>query len=59
LYAIELHPLYIYTKFVFYPRGINYHDEVYMIPHYVIMFVSDLRQVGGFLRFPPLNKTDR
>ena len=22
------------------------------------MFVSDLRQVGGFLRFPPPNKTD-
>jgi len=30
--------------------------EVYMIQHYVIKFVSDLRQVGGFLlvlRFPP------
>jgi hypothetical protein len=30
--------------------------------HYVIKFVSDLRQVGGFLRvirFPPTNKTDR
>jgi hypothetical protein len=29
--------------------------------HYVIKFVRDLRQVGGFLRviqFPPLNKTD-
>jgi hypothetical protein len=29
--------------------------------HYVIKFVSDVRQVGGFLRviqFPPLNKTD-
>ena len=23
------------------------------IQHYVIQFVSDLRQVGGFLRFPP------
>jgi hypothetical protein len=23
------------------------------IQHYVIKFVSDLRQVGGFLRFPP------
>ena len=33
----------------------------YLIQHYVIKFVSDLRQVGGFLRvhqFPP-NKTDR
>ena len=30
--------------------------EVYMIQQYVIKFVSDLRQVGGFLlvlRFPP------
>jgi hypothetical protein len=30
--------------------------EVYSIQHYVIMFVSDIRQVGGFLRvlrFPP------
>ena len=30
--------------------------EVYPIQHYVIMFVSDLRQVSGFLpvlRFPP------
>ena len=32
------------------------HGEVYLIQHYVIRFVSDLRQVGGFLRvlwFPP------
>jgi hypothetical protein len=31
-------------------------NEVYSIQHYVIKFVSDLRQVGGFLRvllFPP------
>ena len=37
------------------------HGEVYWIQHYVIKFVSDLPQVGGFLwvlRFPP-NKTDR
>jgi hypothetical protein len=27
--------------------------EVYSIQHYVIQFVSDLRQVGGFLWFPP------
>jgi hypothetical protein len=25
------------------------HGEVYSIQHYVIQFVSDLRQVGGFL----------
>jgi len=32
------------------------HNEEYSIQHYVIKFVSDLRQVGGFLqvlRFPP------
>ena len=32
------------------------HGEAYSIQHYVIKFVSDLRQVGGFLRvllFPP------
>ena len=31
-------------------------DEVYSIQHYVTKFVSDLQQVGGFLRvlqFPP------
>jgi len=35
------------------------HGEVYSIQHYVIKFVSDLQQVGGFLRihrFPPLIK---
>jgi hypothetical protein len=35
------------------------HDEVYLIQHYVIKFVSDLRQVDGFLRalrFPPTMK---
>ena len=26
------------------------HGQVYSIQHYVIQFVSDLRQVGGFLR---------
>jgi len=32
------------------------------VQHYVIMFVSDLRQVGGFCPGPPVsstNKTDR
>ena len=29
------------------------HGEVNSIQHYVIKFVSDLRQVGGFLRYPP------
>ena len=38
------------------------HDEVYSVQHYVIKFVSDLRQVSGF--FPDTlvsctNKADR
>ena len=35
------------------------HGEVHWIQHYLIKFVSDSRQVGGFLkvlRFPPLIK---
>jgi hypothetical protein len=34
--------------------------EMYLIQHYVIKFVSELRQVGGFLwalRFPPTKMT--
>ena len=27
-------------------------DDVYSIQHYEIKFVSDVRQVGGFLRIP-------
>ena len=34
------------------------HGVVYSIYHYAIKFISDLRQVGGFLRFPLTNKTD-
>jgi hypothetical protein len=34
------------------------HGEVYSIQHYVIKFVSDLWQVGGFLRVSSTNKTD-
>jgi hypothetical protein len=30
--------------------------EVYSIQHYVTKFVNDLRQVKGFLRFPPPKK---
>jgi len=30
------------------------HDKVYSIQHYVIKFISDLRQVGGFLQVPRL-----
>ena len=45
-YAISAHQRY---RCVFKSRSI----EVYSIQHYVIKFVSDLRQDGGFLRFPP------
>ena len=34
-------------------------DNMWSVQHYVIKFVSDLRQVGGFLRvlrFPPAIK---
>jgi hypothetical protein len=34
------------------------HGKVYSIQHYVIKFVSDLRQVGGFLWVSSTNKTD-
>jgi hypothetical protein len=38
--------------------GLNPHGEVYSIQHYVIKFVSDLRQDDGFLRLsPPLKLT--
>ena len=30
--------------------SISAHGEVYSIQHYVIKIVSDMRQVGGFLR---------
>ena len=37
-------------------KAVSSNPEMYSIQHYVIKFVSDLRQVGGFLwllRFPP------
>jgi hypothetical protein len=40
-------------------RGVH---DVYSVQHYEIKFVSDLWQVGGFLRSTPVfssNKTDR
>jgi hypothetical protein len=33
--------------------------EAYLIQHYVIKFVSDLRQVGGFLRNHPVKRVER
>ena len=34
-------------------RSNTTHGQVYSIQHYVIKFVSDLRQIGGLLRFHP------
>ena len=48
-----LTPIYATTKVVSYNSA---HGEVYSIQHYVLKFVIDLRQVGGFVyifRFPP------
>ena len=45
----------------FSPFALPIHGEVYSIQHYVVKFVSDLRQVDGFLwvlRFLSTNKTD-
>ena len=50
---LHVHSVPITTKVV---SSNPVHGEVYSIQHYVIKFVSDLRQVGGFLRvlrFPP------
>ena len=35
------------------------HGDAYSIQQYVMTFVSDLRQVGGFRRVSSTNKTDR
>ena len=35
------------------------HGEVYSIQHYVIKFVSDLQQVGGFLLVLPVSSTNK
>jgi hypothetical protein len=43
-------PVHITTKVV---SSNPVHGEVHSIQHYVIKFVSDLRQVAGFLWFPP------
>ena len=46
-----------FSIWIFHSKKITYFSgEVYSIQHYVIKFVSDLRQVDGFLRvlqFPP------
>ena len=46
----------ITTKFV---SSSSVHSEVYSIQHYVIKFVSDLRQVGGFLQVQTVSSTNK
>ena len=50
----------VFLPFKFAPHHPT-NGEVYSIQHYVIKFVSDLRQVGGFLRVlrlpPPIKLT--
>jgi hypothetical protein len=51
--TISMQSVHITTKVV---SSNPAHGEVYSIQHYVIKLVSDLQQVGGFLRvlqFPP------
>ena len=43
--AFQLHYWYLHKVL----SSNHFHDEMYLIQHYVIKFVSDLRQVGGFL----------
>ena len=42
-------------------RSITHHTNIFSIQHYVIKIVSDLQQIGGFLRVfrfpPPINLT--
>jgi len=35
------------------------HGEAYSIQHYVIKFVSELRQIGGFFPGTPLSSTNK
>jgi len=56
---LPIHSVLITTNFV---SSNLIHGEVYSIQHYARKFVSDLCQVGGFLRVlrcPPQNKADR
>jgi hypothetical protein len=41
------------TISAFHHWSCEFEKRVYSIQHYLIKFVSDLRQVGGFLWFPP------
>ena len=53
VWLLDLQPVHITINVV---SSNPVHGEVYSMPHYAIKFVSDLRQVGGFLhvfRFPP------
>ena len=46
-------------KFSFHNHLFPVYGEVYSIQHYVIKFVSDLRQVGGFSHGPSVSSTSK
>jgi hypothetical protein len=56
IYLLAIHPVFMYYEGLYdliHKHDVNFyfiHGEVYSKQHYVIKFVSDLRQVSGFLR---------
>ena len=54
--VVDLEPVPITTKVM---NSNPAHGDVYSIPHYVIKFVSDLRQVGGFHQGTPISSTNK
>jgi hypothetical protein len=59
-YSIDIKKHVMAINFIISNKNIEqFVDKVYFIQYYVIKFVTDLRQVVGFLRvlqFPPLKK---
>ena len=51
-YDLNIFQKHLYIDKILYITTVA-HCEVYSIQHYVIKFVSDFRQVGGLLLFPP------
>ena len=47
------------TITTYFVSSIPTHGQVYLIQHFVHKFISDLRQVGGFLPGTPVSSTNR
>jgi hypothetical protein len=47
------HDMHVYEDFLFWRYTKLTNSLVFSIQHYVIKFINDLRQVGGFPRYPP------